>query len=381
MKVKFQTEELKKRMSQLGAVVSKKATSPVYGFVRLFATQAQGEGLTPTFSVGVMGVAIDSELTTYFTKAEADGPVDVLLPFAKLVEILSAVSATETTIEAADETKAVFKAGKYKAELKTYPLANWPATIERPEKSTATVDLPAFKNQIGAVEFAVPANDGKFVVSVAKVESDGFTVKLVATDGFRLAIAEEPKDAGTWSLTLPKPALDLIKKLEGGAQVTISEAEAGFFFDTDLESLTVSRSHGEFPNYAAILPKGHKTTVTFDKAVVAESIKRVKACADSEKPTIVFTVPENGTSLTLAAAYDESGTDGSVFRNNAEDEIEVKIEGPAQNIHLNGEYMLEFIDKATGAITAHFSSASSVADFTANEGKYRYLLMPVRSAA
>jgi DNA polymerase-3 subunit beta len=380
MKVKFQTEELKKLLSQLGAVVSKKASVPVYGFVRLFAVQQRGEGLQPTFAVGIAGKDIDAALVRYFTKAEADGPVDVLLPFGKLVEIIANVSVAESTIEAADENKATFKAGKYKAELKTHPLANWPPDIERPEKAIAQIELPAFKDQIGAVEFAVPANDGKFVVSVAKVESDGFTVKLVATDGMRLALAEVPKDAGVWSLTIPKPALELIKKLDGGAQVTISEAEAGFFFDTELETLTVSRSHGEFPNYANVLPKSFKTAIAVDKAVLLESVKRVRALAESEKPVIVFTAAENGTALNLAAGSNESGSDGSVFRNNAEDEIDAKIEGPAQQISLNAELLQPFLDKATGSVTVQLTTATGVADFRANDGKYRFLLMPVAPA-
>ena len=371
MKVKFVTDELKKRLSQLGSVVAKKAAQPVYSFVRLYALESEGK-----YTVGMQGVDIDATLAVQFTGAEADGAVDILLPYAKLVDILGGVSAKESTIEAADETKATFKSGKYRAELKAHPLENWPAPIERPESSVATVALPGFKAQIANVEFAVPPSDGKHVVAVVKVESTAEKLRLVATDGFRLAISDVPGNAGEFNLILPKPALELLKKLEGG-QLTISEAEAGFYFDTELETLTVSRSYGEFPNYSVVIPKSSKTVITVEKGALAESVKRTKPLADPERPKIRFGVEENGASLVLEAIYDEAGTDGGTFRNMASDDIDAKVTGPAVGFALDANLLQPFIDQATGPIEIRVNTAQGVIDFGAANGE-RPLQMPRR---
>ena len=377
MKIKFSTEELKKRLAQIGNVVAKKASVPVFGFVRLYSVAAEDKSL----SVGLVGMDIDSSLTVTLTKALADAEIDVLLPYAKLLEIVNNVSAADCFIETPDETKATFKAGKYKAELKTHPLGNWPVLLERPESAIATVGLPGLKEQISQVDFAVPANDGKHVVSVARVESTPETLRLVATDGFRLAISSATCNAGEFTLTLPKPALELIKKLDGGAQLTISEADGGFYFETELESLTVSRAGGEFPKYDRVIPKSHKTEIAVDKSALLEAVRRVRPLADQEKPIIVFSVAENGTTLDISAASVESGSDGSVFRNMAQDDIDVKVTGPAAAFNLDANLLQPFLDKVTGPLVVRFLEVGKPVDFVAAEGNYRYLIMPYGGAA
>jgi DNA polymerase-3 subunit beta len=380
MKVKFNTEELKKRLSQLGSVVAKKATVPVFSFVRLYAVQAVQEISGPKFQVGMIGGDIDAALTVVFTKAEADDTIDVLLPFAKLVEIVGNVTSAETVIEAADQTKATIKAGKFRGELKTHPLENWPSPLERPDAAIATIGLPGFKEQIENIDFAVPANDGKFVVSVARVESTAETLAVIGTDGFRLAISKAPSNVGEFNLTIPKPALELIKKLEGG-QLTISEAEAGFYFETELETLTVSRSHGEFPNYKGILPKKFAVEITVKKNELLAALKRVKSMADAETPSIVFGTTDGA--LTLSAdSTDESGPEGGVFRNTASDEVAATIAGGNVEFSLNVKLLLPFVETAfgnnDGDIVIQATDGTTVVDFHANAGQYRFLQMPTQ---
>lgn len=389
MKVKFSTEELKSRLGQLAAVVAKKAAQPVYGFVRVVTGEAQA--LETKRPVYITGLDIDASLTVRLVNAEADGDFDVLVPFGKLLEILSSVTVAECTIEAADETKATFKAGKYRAELRPHPLVNWPTIPERPDVSVATIGLAGFKDQLANVEFAVPASDGKHIVAVAKIESTvdapavgdkpavpGF-LRAVATDGFRLAIASVVSSIGVFELIIPKPALELVKKLDGGEKLTILEAEAGFQFETDLETLTVSRSHGTFPQYERVFPATVNATITVDKSVLLAAIKRVTPLGDLEKPIISFKGAENGTAIELQTSSPDAGGEG-VFSNAASDEVEAKIVGPAIEFALNAKYLAPFLEKAygskTGEITIRVKDGKSVVDFYANAGQYRFLQAP-----
>jgi DNA polymerase-3 subunit beta len=371
MKVTFATEELKKMLSQLGAVIQKKASQPVYSFARLCAFPAE-----TGFQIVLCGADIDQTLQRTFTKATADGDVDVLLPYGKLCEIIAGVTTAECTIDTPDETKATFRAGKYKAELKTHALADWPGSLERPETALAVVGLPGLKDQISQVEFAVPANDGKFVVSVARIESTPESMRLVGTDGFRLAISDVPANNGAWTLLVPKPAFDLIKKLDGGTQLTILETEGGFFFETELEQATVTRSHGEFPPYQRAIPKTCKTEITCEKGALLDAVRRTKPLADQEKPIIVFKAPENGAAMSLAAASVESSSDGSTFRNMADDEVEAKITGPAVEFPLDANLLWPFLDKATGPITIQVIDEKTAIVFKANSGQYSFFQMP-----
>lgn len=376
MKVKFNTEELKKVLSKLAAVVAKKAAVPVYGYVRLFAVQAAG---SLGYSVAITGVDIDATLTVAFTKAEPEGPVDVLLPFTKLMDILSGITAPDVTIDTDGETKARIKAARFTGEMKPRPLTEWPQILERPEAAKAVVGLAGFKDQIAKIVFAVPANDGKYTVTVAKLESTAAELKFIATDGFGLAISTSPANYGAFEMTLPKPALELVSKLEG-SQLTIAEAEGGFYFDTELETLTVSRSHGTFPDYKAIVPAKFTTKISLDKETFSLALKRTKALADAEKPVIVFAVEENGKELSLKAASLETIAEGTAFRQMADDTIDATVEGPAADFSLNVAMTLPFLDKATGPIVIQVTKNTEIVDFHGNADAYRWLQMPTQPA-
>jgi DNA polymerase III sliding clamp (beta) subunit (PCNA family) len=383
MKVTFKTDELTKRLSQLGAVVDKKANVKLYSYIRLF-TYAGEAGL----GVGIMGAATDAALTLFLPKeaAQADGEVDTLLPFEKLTDILAPVTAKETTIQV-DGTAVTLKAAKLTARLKTIPLdTQWP-TQDRPEQVKATLGLPGFLEQIAQVDFAVPAANGKYVVASAKLEGKskgdnefGY-VKLVGTDGWRLAISTVAQDAGTFDLTLPKTALDRIKHLTGATVSVYEDAERGFYFQTDNEVLTVTHTVGVFPDYTKVVPSiPPRTVITVKKPALEEAVRSIRPLADPDSPQILFDVIEGG--LVLTAVSDEAAPDeaGGVFRNQANTDIEATVAGPAVQFALNASYLEPFLASATGDITIGVQRHDAVVDFnTAGEGKsYRYLQMPMQ---
>jgi DNA polymerase-3 subunit beta len=372
MKVTFGTEELQKVLGQLAAVISKKATSPVYEHVRL---EVQPSADPNVFAISLGVADIDASLTRYLAAASADGPGTVLLPFGQLQNLSGFVPAAEPIIITADETKAIFKAGKAKAQLKTHPVADWPQGMDRPTDTKATLGLPGLKDQLEKVYFALPDETNKFVVCVSKIESNGEELRVVATDGFKLAVAISKQNAGTFELQLPKTAMDHLKKLEG-TSVAILESEAGFFFETESEVLTVTRIAGTFPNYRRILPTAHATELVLEKGALQAATNFVGVLADKETPVIVFAVEENGNTLFMNAqsnnATPSAGEAGGAFVNVADNEINTTVKGPAQKFPLNFKFLKGFIERATGPIETYISAGHTIVEFRANGGLYLY---------
>ena len=371
-KITFKVEELKKRLAQLGAVVSKKAATPVFGFIRLYAVPS-GDG----FAVGMTGADIDAKLNLW-TGGVADGPVDVLLPFSKVTDIVSNFEHAEVTITTTDSSKARITSGKFKAELQPYSIEKWAdvGDLEQPETPVAELGLPGLKDQIAHVDYVVPAASGKFVVSVALLLSDGKRVQAIGTDGFALAISTVEQEKPAFRLMLPKTALDLISKLEGGTVLRIYEAEAGFVFATDTETLTVNRTNGEFPPYERIIPSTHTTQFVINAQAVIGSVRRTKPLADPEKPVLAFKM-ESATELSVSAAHVEAGAEGSAFRNIASDEVDIKsADGPSIEFLLDAKYLLDFLEKVSGDVTVNVKSSGEIVDFQAGNGAHRYLIMP-----
>ena len=95
----------------------------------------------------------------------------------------------------------------------------------------------------------------------------------------------------------------------------------------------------------------------------------------------MFKASENGTAMSLAAASVESSSDGSTFRNMADDEVEAKITGPAIEFPLDANLLWPFLDKATGPITIQVIDEKTAIVFKANSGTYTFLQMPPAMAA
>lgn len=370
MKVKLSTEELKNRLSQLGAVIAKKANLPVYGHVRLVASPREG---ALGFDVWLSGVDIDASLSVTLPKAEVTEPVDVLVPFAKLVELVGAHTVAELVLDIQDETKAVLRGGKASAILKTHPVTNWPTIMDRPETPIATLSLGGLKRHIDNTAFAIPAQESKFTAAVALLESKGKVLRMVATDGYRMAISELPTDAADFNLIVPKTALDHISKLEGET-VTILAADAGFYFETADSILTVSRSHGAFPAYENIIPKTHVAQIIVDQSQILAGVRRTRPLGDPEKPVITFSADANGVAVALVASFQEAEQN---FRAVAQDEIDVAATGVAVRFSLDAKILQPFLEKVAGKIVISLSGGpKGVVLFSASEGQYRYLQMP-----
>src|SRR6202035_4936828 len=100
-----------------------------------------------------------------------------------------------------------------------------------PEDPIAELGLPGFLDLIEKVSFAVPESNGKYTVAVAYLDFKEEEIRLVGTDGFRLAV---PAQAGTVrtpggeipaALNVPKTALNLLGQVLLGDKFTIFETE------------------------------------------------------------------------------------------------------------------------------------------------------------
>lgn len=384
MKFKFDVPELQKRLGQLAAVVARKAQEPVYGNVKL-SSDAAG-------AVTLQGVDIDSTLTVKLATATADAAGSILLEYKKLNSIVQSFRAKEATITFENEQSASISSNKFNGVVQGSPTAKFSelavvqAIGEKPELGGYLFGLPGLKEQIEQVAFAIPAPDGKFVVPSVLLESTADTLRMVATDGFSMAISSVPANLGDFSYTLPKPLIELLLKLDGGPTVTIVDTETAFYVSTELELLTYSKTHSEFPPYSRVIPAAgtYPTTVTIkEQGDILASLGSIRPLCDEKEPGVKFTVAENGKSIELHAIHAAAQATGDAFTNVADDEIDAETTGAANVFKLNIDRLIPFLSRATFPVNVIAKDGTKIVDFHANGGTqdkpvYRFLMMPMR---
>jgi DNA polymerase III sliding clamp (beta) subunit (PCNA family) len=380
-RVVFQTNELKHALSQLKGIINRAIDNilggDVYGHVRIFAEDG---------AVKITGVdGVFESLTITIKSGRAAGDVDLVVPFDKLNATVATITAPETVIIQMT-TGATLNSGGFSASTERLPAYQFTALpifrliAEKPECPVGDLGLAGLKRQFKDVEYATKKSDGKFEDAPVNIESTSESLRVVATDTRRLAISEVPQDAGDFTLTVPKTALEALTRLTG-ERVTVYESEDCFYFVTELETLTHNKIHGEFPAYQRVVPKSTDgtTKVVVDRDAFLSALKRAKMTADAETPVGILSVSD-ATTLSLRSeliGYDSQAGD-DVLRASSDAALEAIVTGPPVDACLNIDMLLPFVERAAGLITFYVKNNVSVFDFY--NGNIRFLQMPCNPA-
>src|SRR5581483_8775241 len=151
---------------------------------------------------------------------------------------------------------------------------------------------------IGQVVPAASRDDTLPIITGVNVEVEGDTIKLVATDRYRLAIRElgwhpaDPADPGARATLLvpAKTLADAARMMAPGAPVQImlrnghhvngTEPEAMIGFESGGRRLTTRLIAGEYIKYASRFPAEFGSSADMPAVPLAEAVRRVALVAE-----------------------------------------------------------------------------------------------------
>jgi DNA polymerase-3 subunit beta len=284
-----------------------------------------------------------------------------------------------------DGARASLTCGSARFSLQTMPVEDYPTLPDMPT-AAGTVKSDVFAHAVAQAVTAAGRDDMLPVLTGVRLEIDGSTISLLATDRFRLSIRELEWSPSTPDETLAalvpaKVLADTAKSLTSGSEVTIALSAGGagegiIGFEGaaagGVRRTTTRLLDGEFPKVRSLFPSEHLTKALVDKAALVESVKRVSLVA--ERNTAVQLRFSDGV-LTLDA--------GSGDEAQASESIEADIQGEELTTGFNPQFLLDgltAIDQPTVELAFTQASKPVVLSGAAEEGVpgFRYLLMPRR---
>ncbi|MGI8645906.1 MAG: DNA polymerase III subunit beta [Nocardioides sp.] len=297
----------------------------------------------------------------------------------------------EMTLEG---TRVQLTCGAARFSLQTMPVEDYPTLPQMPT-ATGTVNSDQFAHAVAQAVTAAGRDDMLPVLTGVRIEIDGSTISLLATDRFRLSHRElewspHTPDESMAALVPARVLGDTAKSLTAGSEVTIALAHGGsgegiIGFEGQapggVRRTTTRLLDGEFPKVRSLFPPEHQTRTRVDKAALIESVKRVSLVA--ERNTAVQLAVADGV-LTLDA--------GSGDEAQASEAIEADIDGEPITTGFNPQFLLDGLTAIDEAVVelgftqaskpvvisgAAGESGSSEAATGAAPG-FRYLLMPRR---
>lgn len=287
-----------------------------------------------------------------------------------------------------DGARVSLTCGSSRFSLQTMPVEDYPTIPEMPA-ATGTVPSDAFAHAVGQAVTAAGRDDMLPVLTGVRIEIEGDTIALLATDRFRLSQRELTWNPGTPDATVaalvPAKVLgDTAKSLTAGPEVTIALSASGSgdgiigFEGTGpggVRRTTTRLLDGEFPKVRSLFPSEKLTVAKIDRAELIESVKRVSLVAD--RNTAVQLSFRDGALILDAGSGDDA---------QASESVPAQIEGEDLVTGFNPAFLLDGLGAIDQAVVelAFTQAAKPVVISGTDEdsgdegGSFRYLLMPRR---
>ncbi len=364
--VKAKRDELLAPLSAVSGIIERRHTLPILSNVLI----ERGAG-----ALSFLATDIEIQITARGAVEPSGEARAVTVGARKLVDILRALpDGAEVTLQQQDKRLQV-KAGKSRFSLQTLAAEDFPK-LAKPAGEVARFSLPqkALRRLIGLVQYAMAQQDIRYYLNGLLMVVDEGQLRLVATDGHRLAFAsmELAVKVPRQEVIVPrKTVLELAKLLgdvEDEIRVELSATQAAFAFGSvELVSKLID---GKFPDYTRVIPSGNKNKLVIERETLRQSLLRA-AILSNEKFRGVRWVLTDGT-LKIVSSNTE--------QEEAEETIEVAYKGDALDIGFNVNYLLDVLNNvAGGQVECSFGdSASSALLQFPTEADFRYVVMPMR---
>jgi DNA polymerase-3 subunit beta len=256
-------------------------------------------------------------------------------------------------------------------------------------QSRGRVKSELFAHAVGQAVTAAGRDDMLPVLTGVRLELDGPTISMLATDRFRLSQRElewDPSatDLSAAALVPAKVLADTAKSLTGGSEISIALSSAGagegiIGFEGSagggVRRTTTRLLDGEFPKVRSLFPSEHLTVARVDRAVLIDAVKRVALVA------------ERNTAVQLSFADSVLTLDaGSGEEAMASESIEASVTGDDLTTGFNPQFLLDGLSAIEAPIVElAFTTASKPVVLSgvdaldgAADADFRYLLMPRR---
>lgn len=292
----------------------------------------------------------------------------------KLQEILRVLPDGSSVSLDIKDGRILLKANKSRFSLQTLPAQDFPKVIEQlGQIETVEIEQQELKKLFGMVQFAMAQQDIRYYLNGVLLVVEGEFLKLVATDGHRLAFTQTrlSNNYSKREVILPRKTVNELLKLleETTEKITLVLGENQVkttFSDIMLVSKVID---GKFPDYERVVPK-YTNHLNLDRVAISQALQRAAILSNEKFRGVRFVLTERNLRIVSSNSEQEE----------AQEEMEVDYHGQALDIGFNVNYLLDGLN-STNSETITFSFGdpnSSILITVPGNDDFKYVVMPMR---
>jgi len=322
-------------------------------------------------------VATDLEIqitTQLIDESQTGTDAAITVGAKKLQDILRVLpDQSKVTLEILDSRLQV-RVNKSKFSLQTLPAQDFPKVSEQLQHSEKVqIEQQQLKKLIGMVQYAMAQQDIRYYLNGVLLVVDGYYLKLIATDGHRLAFtsAKLDREYTKREVILPRKTVNELVKLLADTEdkITFELAESQVkisFADIVLTSKVID---GKFPDYERVVPK-YSNHLTFDRMAILQALQRAAILSNEKFRGVRFVLTEKNLRIVSSNSEQEE----------AQEDIETDYHGVALDIGFNVNYLMDGLNNSSAEnITFSFGDPnSSILITLPGNDEFKYVVMPMR---
>ena len=364
MKYKINRDLLLKPLQRVSGVVGRSQTLSILSNVLLQVDDNQ---------LSITGTDLEVEMIAQIPLENAE-PGEITVPAKRLVDIVKELPDKAEIEFALNGQHLNVSAGRFKSTLSTLPVTDFPVVEKAAMETALRLNSKAFKQLLDKTAFAMGQEDVRYFLNGMLIELAPGSIRVVATDGHRLATAlfAIDHDCGDKQIIVPrKGVLELqrmLGEIDGDVQITMNANH--LCVDSADCNLTTKLIDGRYPDYDRVIPKNGDKEVIVDRLELRQALTRT-AIFSNEKLRGIGVVLQTA-SLVLSANNPE--------QEKAEETVNVDYTGEGLETGFSAHYLQDVlnilaIDKVK--IVLHDTNSSALIG-DPNDADTIYVVMPMK---
>lgn len=363
MKFSINQSELLNALTIVQKGLAQRATLPI-----LAGIYVEAKGDSVQFQTTNLEMSVE-----YTTAALVEDEGSTVLPGKYFIDIVKSLPDAAVFIETTDEG-AMIACESSSFSIRTLDPADFPGFPQVNPEQQIKVPFEAFSSMARKVCRFVSRDETRMIMTGVLIEVEDNSLKLVATDSYRLGVTEQPLEQPSEDFNAVLPG-DFVADLAGlprtGGDIAIALAENQVIVSYADTVFINRRIEGKYPNYKQLIPTEHETRCVVDRGNFASAVKRA-SLLDTSGSQVRFSINVPSQTIQLNTTQDAGST---------QEIIKAQIEGEDVEIGFKSNYItdgLTSMESKDVAFELLGAMKPGVLKSMAEGENFLYLVMPVR---
>jgi DNA polymerase III subunit beta len=334
MKLSIEKSELLKALGRIQSIVEKRNSMPILANVLIEADNRNGED-SLQFSATDLEVGIRALQSIEMEKAGA-----LTVAAKKFFEIVRELPDEKVLLESTANSYLDIRCGRSHFTLAGTAPEEYPTLPEFSPEQTVSLPSELLSGMIERTMYAASVDETRYNLNGVyfEVQQELGKIRMVATDGHRLAMVDRTVDADLKGLQsgviIPRKGLGELKRLldeDDTHEVEIAFEGNNGFARKGAVTLAMRLIEGEFPDYNQVIPSEPGIQLILDTERISKALRRVVLLSSERSRAVKLEISEGEAVL----------TSNNPDLGDARDELDIDYAGQGVSIGFNARYVLD----------------------------------------